>query len=86
MIEITTLRICIGMTCGWPLLWLLVFDRWFFLSPLGLIIALGIPIVCWVLWLIFYRDAEQKVVRDRRMVTDMSAESLQRLKKRLGMK
>jgi hypothetical protein len=86
MIEITTLRICIGITCGWPLFWLLVFDRWFFLSPVGLIIVFGIPITCWVLWLIFYRGTEQKIVSDRRVVADMSAETVQRLKKRLGMK
>ena len=86
MIEFTTLRICIGITCGWLLFWLLVFDRWFFLSPFGLIIVFGIPITCWALCLIFYRGAEKNPVRDRRMVADRSAESVQRLKKRLGMK
>jgi hypothetical protein len=51
-----------------------------------LIIVFGIPITCWALCLIFYRGAEKNPVRDRRMVADRSAESVQRLKKRLGMK
>ena len=40
MAEIKTLGIWIGISIAWPLLCLLVFNKWFFLSPLGLIIAL----------------------------------------------
>jgi hypothetical protein len=82
MIKITTLRICIGISCAWPLLWLLVFDRWFFLSPLGLIIAFGIPIGIWVAGYNFYRDREEMLLVHRRLLAEKNAEFFLHLKKR----
>ena len=61
MAKITTLGIWISISIAWPLLWLLVFNKWFFLSPLGLIIALGIPIAGWAFWWKFYREEGQKI-------------------------
>ena len=81
MIKITTLRICIGISCAWPLLWLLVFDRWFFLSPLGLIIAFGIPIGGWVAGINFYRDREEMLVVHSRLLEEKNAEIFLKLKK-----
>lgn len=86
MIQITTTRFWIGITCGWPLFWMLVFNRWFFWSPFGLIIVFGIPIVGWALWFRFYRGSKQKIISDGRMVADMGVETLQKLKNRLAKK
>ena len=80
MIEITTTRISAGISLAWSLFWILVFDRWFLLSPLGLIIAFGIPIAGWVLWWKFYRNDEQKMVADGRLFLGKSAEIILKLK------
>ncbi|MDH3535253.1 MAG: hypothetical protein OER87_05875 [Gammaproteobacteria bacterium] len=84
MVEITTMRIWMGVSLAWPLFWILVFDRWFFFSPLGLFIAIGIPVAGWVLWWKFYRGEEQKIVSEGRQILDKSAETLLKLKKRIS--
>jgi hypothetical protein len=84
MIKITTLRICIGISCAWPLLWLLVFDRWFFLSPLGLIIAFGIPIGGWVAGINYYRGREEMLLVHSRLLAQRNAEFFLNLKKRFA--
>ena len=86
MIEITTTRFWIGVTCGWPLFWMLVFNSWFFWSPFGLIIVFVIPIAGWALWYKFYRGSKKKIMRDGRMVADKSVETLQKLKSRMAKK
>ncbi len=80
MKELTTFRIWIGITCAWPLLWAMVFDRWFFLSPLGILFVFGLPIAGWVLWFLFYRGEEDKIANDGRLVADAGAELLLKLK------
>jgi hypothetical protein len=86
MLEITTIRIWIGISMAWPLLWVVVFDRWFFLSPLGLVIALGIPIAGWLLWWKYYEGNGQKLMSEGRQVLGKSAETLLRVKKQLSKK
>ena len=84
MVEITTLRIWIGITAVWPLFWMLVFDRWFFLSPFGLLIALGIPVAGWVYWWNFYRGEDEKLAADSKLIVDKSRVALGNLKKRIS--
>jgi hypothetical protein len=66
--------------------WALVFNRWFFLSPLGLIIAFGAPIAGWVLWWKFYEGNGQKLLSEGRMVLGKGSETLLHLKKRVSKK
>jgi len=82
VVAITTMHKLIGATLAWPLLWVLVFDRWFFLSPLGLFIAFGIPIAGWLIWWKFYKSDEQKIVADSQLVLNKGTEFLHKLKKR----
>jgi len=86
MFELTSIRTWIGISLVWPLFWGLVFNRWFFLSPLGLIIAFGIPIAGWVLWWKFYEGNGQKLLSEGRMVLDKGSETLLHLKKRVSKK
>lgn len=82
MIQITTMHKWMGATLAWPLFWVLVFDRWFFLSPLGLLIAFGLPIAGWVAWWKLYQGKEQKIVDGGRLVVGRSLDFLFRLKKK----
>ena len=84
MIAITTIQKCIGATVAWPLLWVIVFDRWFFLSPLGLFIAFGIPIAGWVIWWKYYEGNGEKLLSEGRLVLGKSTETLHKLKKRIS--
>jgi len=86
MFEITTMRIWIGISLAWPMLWVVVFDRWFFFSPLGLVIALGIPIAGWLLWWKYYESDGQKLMSEGRLVLGRSAETLLKVKKQLSKK
>ena len=83
MIEITTMRIWIGVSIAWPLLWLIVVDRWFFLSPFGLIIAFGMPIAGWVFWWNCYREENQRIVLNDKLGLERVEGVLLKLKKRL---
>jgi hypothetical protein len=86
MLDITLIRTWIGISLAWPLFWALVFNRWFFLSPLGLIIAFGIPIAGWVLWWKYYEGNGQKLLSEGRMVLGKSSEILRNLKKHTSKK
>lgn len=83
MVEITTLRIWIGISIAWPLLSMLVFDRWFFFSPLGILIAFGIPITGWVLWWKYYREEGQKIALNDKFSVGKSVGILKNLKKHI---
>ena len=86
MFDISLIRTWIGITLAWPLLWALVFDRWFFLSPLGLFIAFGVPIAGWVLWWKYYEGNGQKLLSEGRLVLGKSSEILRNLKKHISKK
>jgi len=83
MIEITTFRIWISASIAWPLFWLLVFDRWFALSPLGILIVFGIPIAAWGFCWKFYRGEDQKIAFSDKLSVDKGTGLLSNLKKRL---
>jgi len=61
-----------------------VFDRWFFLSPLGLFIAFGVPIAGWVIWWKYYEGNGEKLLSEGRLVLGKSTETLHKLKKRIS--
>ncbi len=82
MIEITPMRKWMGATAAWSLLWILVFDKWFFWTPIGLFVTFGIPIAGWLVWWNFYRGAEDKIVADGRQVLDKTAATLLEMKKK----
>lgn len=86
MVEVTALRIGMGASVVWVLFWVVVFDRWFFFTPLGLLVALGMPLGGWTIWWKFYRGEEEKIVVDGRQVLSKGAESLLALKKRISKK
>jgi hypothetical protein len=86
MFDISLIRTWIGITLAWPLLWALVFDRWFFLSPLGLFIAFGVPIAGWILWWKYYEGNGQKLLSEGRLVLGKSPEILRNLKKHISKK
>jgi hypothetical protein len=86
MFEITSIRTWIGVSLVWPLFWALVCNRWFFLSPLGLIIAFGIPIAGWVLWWKFYEGNGQKLMSEGRQFLDKGSEILLKVKKQFSKK
>ena len=81
MAEIKTLGIWIGISIAWPLLCLLVFNQWFFLSPLGLIIALGVPIAGWTFWRKYYREEGQKIAFSGEFSVGKSVGFIKNLKK-----
>ncbi len=86
MFELTTIRKCIAASIAWPLFWVLVLDRWFLLSPIGLIIAFGLPIGGWVLWRKYYEGDAKKLQAEGRLVLSKSTEILQALKKQFSKK
>jgi hypothetical protein len=83
MAQIKTERILIGIPIAWPLLCLLVFNKWFFLSPLGLLIAFGIPIAVWAFWLKFYRAEGQRIAFNDKFSVGKGVGFLADMKKRL---
>jgi len=83
MVEITTLRIWISISIAWPLLSMLVFDRWFLFSPLGILIAFGMPIAGWTFWWKFYREEGQKIALQDKFSVGKSVGVFKNLKKRI---
>ncbi len=86
MFQPTPFRICLGISLAWPLLWILIFDRWFFWTPLGLFVALGIPIVGWLIWWKFYEGNGEKALTEGKLMLAKSTIALNRLKKQIAKK
>ena len=86
MFDIRLIRTWIGISLVWPLLWALVFNRWFFLSPLGLFIAFGMPIAGWVIWWKFYEGNGEKLLAEGRLVLGRGSQTLLKVKKQLAKK
>ena len=86
MFDISLIRTWIGISLAWPLLWALVFNRWFFLSPLGLFIAFGLPVAGWVLWWKFYEGNGEKLLSEGRLALDKGTKTLLKAKKQLSTK
>ena len=82
MFEMTTLRFWIGMTAAWLILCVLLFDQWFFFSPLGLMVTFGIPLAGWFVWWRYSPAEGHEISDEERQLIDKSQALLQRLKSR----
>ncbi|MGI9316798.1 MAG: hypothetical protein ACR2QW_05660 [bacterium] len=86
MFNIASIRTWVGISLVWPFLWALVFNRWFFLSPLGLTIAFGLPIAGWVLWWKYYEGNGEKILSEGRLVFGKGIKTYFKLKKQFSKK
>jgi len=86
MFEVTTMRVWIAISLVWPLFWILVFDSWFFWTPLGLFITFGIPTLGWLVWWKYYEGNGQKLLTEGRLVMAKSTIAFNRMKKQLSKK
>ena len=86
MFQLTSLRLWIGITLAWPLLWTMIFDSWFFWSPFGLIITFGTPIVGWLLWWKFYEGNGEKLLHESKLVLARSTIALNKMKRHVSKK
>jgi len=84
MIDMKTLRFGLGATAAWLLLCVLLFDQWFFFSPLGIIITFGLPAVGWLLWWRYSPAGGREISREEQQVLDKGFDWLQRLKSGLN--
>lgn len=83
MPEITTMRIWIAVSIAWPLLSILVFDRWFLLSPFGFLLAFGLPIGGWYLWWKFFGKEGKEINLNGKETVGKGLELLKGLKKNI---
>lgn len=83
MFQLTSLRLWIGISLVWPLLWILIFDRWFFWTPVGLLITFGIPIAGWLAWWKFYEGNGEKLLTEGKLLMAKSTIAVHRLKKQI---
>ena len=86
MLQLTSLRFWIGVSLAWPLLWILVFDRWFFWTPIGLLVTFGIPIAGWLVWWKFYEGNGEKLLTEGKLLLAKSTISLNKLKRQVAKK
>lgn len=86
MFQLTSLRFWIGISLAWPLLWILVFDRWFFWTPIGLLITFGIPIAGWLVWWKFYEGNGEKLLTEGKLLMARGTINLNKLKRQIAKK
>lgn len=82
MIDWMTIRFWMGATVAWLLFCILVFDRWYFFSPLGLALTFGLPAAGWFSWWRYAPAESRALSAGEQRVLDTAAELLQRLKNR----
>ena len=86
MFQLTSLRLWLGISLAWPLLWILIFDRWFFWTPLGLFVTFGIPLVGWLVWWKYYEGNGEKMLTEGKLVLAKSTIALNKIKKQIARK
>ncbi len=86
MVKITTLRIWIAISLAWPLIWILVFDSWFFWTPVGLFITLGVPALGWLVWWKFYEGDGERLLTEGKLALAKSTIALNKVKKQVAKK
>ena len=86
MFQLTSLRFWIGISLAWPLLWILVFDRWFFWTPIGLLVTFGIPIAGWLVWWKFYEGNGEKLLTEGKLLLAKGTISLNKWKRQVAKK
>ncbi len=84
MFRFTTLRSWIGVTLIWPLLWIWIFDRWFFWTPVGLLVTFGLPLLGWLAWWKFYEGNGEKLLTEGKLILARSTIALNRMKKQVS--
>ena len=83
MFEITSIRLWIGISLAWPSLWILIFDRWFFWTPLGLFITFGIPILGWLIWWKYYEGNGEKLLTEGKLLLAKSTIAFNKMKRKI---
>ena len=86
MLELTSLRLWLGISLAWPLHWILIFDRWFFWTPVGLLVTFGIPIIGWLAWWKFYEGNGEKLLTEGKLFLARGTIAFNRLKKQINRK
>ena len=86
MMLLLSLRFWIGVSLAWLVLWILIFDAWFFWTPIGLFVSIGIPIVCWLLWWKFYESNGEKMLHESKLLLARGTIAFNRLKKQIAKK
>lgn len=84
MFEITPIRLWIGISLAWPLLWILIFNRWFFWTPLGLLITFGIPTLGWLIWWKYYEGDGEKLLTESKLMAAKSTIAFNKMKKQIA--
>ena len=86
MFQPNTIRFWIGVTLVWPLLWIWIFDRWFFWTPIGLLVTFGIPITGWIVWWKFYEGNGEKLLHEGKLLLAKGTIRMNRMKKQVSKK
>ncbi len=86
MFQLNTIRFWIGVSLAWPLLWIWIFDSWFFWTPMGLLVTFGIPVLSWLAWWKFYEGNGEKLLTEGKLMMARSTIVLNRFKKRVSKK
>ena len=84
MIDLKKLQFGLGATAAWILLCVLMFDRWFFFSPFGLILTFFLPAVGWLLWWRYAAGEEREITPEEQQVLDKGQDWLRRIKNGLN--
>ena len=84
MFDITSLRLWIGVSLAWPLLWILIFDRWYFWTPMGLLVAIGFPVLGWLIWWKYYEGNGEKLLTEGKLVLARGTIAFIKMKKQIG--
>ena len=86
MFQLKSLRLWVVITLAWPLLWIAIFDRWFFWTPIGLFVTFAIPIAGWVVWWKFYEGNAEKLLTEGKLLLARSTIALNKMKKQIANK
>ena len=84
MIDWMSIRFWMGVTVAWLLFCILVFDRWYFFSPLGLVTTFGLPAAGWFAWWRFAPSESRSLSNSEQRLLETGAGLLQRLKNRIA--
>ncbi len=84
MFQLTSPRLWIGISLAWPLLWILILNRWFFWTPLGLLVTFGIPIAGWLVWWKYYEGNGEKLMTESKLVLAKSRITLNKIKRQIA--
>lgn len=84
MTEMTPVKIAAIATIVWIGLWTLLFDSWFFWSPLGLLLVFVLPAGAWIGWWKWLRvEGEEMTLDEMRELAREGVANLSKLKQRL---